>query len=78
MRLLLFALFASTLVFGQSLGELNGKYSAAVSETFTVRTGVGVRVRNGPNRRIAEMLILPMHADSLIQSRSMTFSHEIA
>jgi hypothetical protein len=51
--ILLFALLASTLIFGQSLDELKGKYGATVSETFTVRTGVGVRVRNGPNGRIA-------------------------
>ncbi len=78
MRILLFAFLASTLIFGQSLDELKGKYGAAFSETFTVRTGIGVRVRSGPNGRIAEMLIFPMRADSLIQSRSMTFSHETA
>lgn len=65
-------------MFGQSLDDLKGKYGAASSETFTVRTGIGVRVRSGPNGRLAEMLIFPMRADSLIQSRSMTFSYETA
>ncbi len=77
-RILLFAFLASTLILGQSLDELKGKYGAAISETFIVRSGMGVRVRNGPNGRVAEMLIFPMRADSLIESRSMTFSYETA
>ncbi len=66
------------MIFGQSLDELRSKYGGAVSETFTVRNGIGVRVRNRPDGRISEMLIFPMGVDSLVESRSMTFSYETA
>lgn len=66
------------MIFGQSADDLKSKYGSAASETFTVRTGIGVRVRSKANGAIAEMLIFPMRADSLIQSRSMTFSYETA
>jgi len=50
---------------------------AAVSETFSVRTGIGVKVRKGPNGQIAEMLIFRMHADS-DAAEEYDVQHEIA
>jgi hypothetical protein len=77
-RILLLAVVSSTLIFGQSVDALKSRYGTAISQTFTVRDGIGVRVKSRPDGRVAEMLIFPMRADSLIESRSMTFSYETA
>jgi hypothetical protein len=78
MKAVLFLCLGSVAIFGQALDELKSKYGPAVSETFSVRPSIGVKVRTNSQGAVAEMLISPMSTDSLIESRSMTFSYETA
>ena len=53
-------------VFAQSVQDLKSKYGDARLQTFQVRPGVGVTVRMSPNGGMAEMLIAPISADTLV------------
>jgi hypothetical protein len=58
----------------QSIRDLKQKFGDPVSKTFQVRPGVGVTIRRGFDGAVAEMLIMPLNANSLIESRHMTFT----
>jgi hypothetical protein len=62
----------------QSDDDFRVTYGNPISESFGVREGVGVTVKRGPHGRIIELLIAPMRNDSLVPSRSMTMTHELA
>jgi hypothetical protein len=62
----------------QSEDDFGRKYGGPISETFAIHDGVGMTVRRGPHGRVSEMLIAPIRGDSLVPSRSVTFSEELA
>ena len=74
---LIFTLFfAVTVASGQSREEFHRKYGEPVSETFTVRPGVGVTVSYSATGSITEMLVSPQTSD-LIKSRNRTLSRDV-
>ena len=77
-KILLSAVVACATLFAQSEEGLREKYGSPISETFPVHDGVGVTVKRGSDGRISEMLIAPIRSDSLVRSRSMTLTNELA
>jgi hypothetical protein len=78
MRRLFVLALAGLAISAQSIQDLKQKFGDPVSQTFQVRPGVGVTIRRGSDGAIAEMLIMPLNATSLIESRHMTFTRAAA
>jgi hypothetical protein len=58
--------------------DLKRKYGSPTSETFEVRPGIGITIRQASNGTVTEMLVVAMEPGSLIQSRHMTLSQDAA
>jgi len=70
------ALVFSGFAFAQTLNQLMQNYGSPVSETFKVSDSVGAKVKLRADGGISEMLILPLSADTLVESRARTFTRE--
>ena len=78
MRILLVPLLVSAALLAQSRDEWKQRFGSPVSETFAVRPGIGVKVKHRPDGSLAEILILPIRTDSLVESRNMTLEYGVA
>ena len=76
--ILLLTVLTCGVLFAQSADGFREKYGRPISESFAVRDGVGVTAKRGSDGRISEMLIAPISRDSLVRSRNMTFTNELA
>jgi len=75
---LLSMVLACGALFAQSDNGFRERYGKPISETFAVRDGVGVTVKRGPDGHISELLIAPLRNDTLVRSRTMMMSNELA
>ena len=76
MKFALVLVTASTLL-AQSRHSLEEKYGKPASETFEVRSGVGVTVRYNQNGTVAEMLIAPLQREYLAAAWQLTLSEKM-
>lgn len=76
--ILLISVLMSGTISGQSKQTLREKYGEPLSETFSFHDAIGLTVTYGSDGRLREMLIAPMRRDTLVRSRSITFTSELA